>query len=67
MRAQRPATPRKRKEVIEMPVKWTKPKKERAQRPATPESKPKGGAPKGESKPKKRAGTPATPGKKEAK
>ncbi len=50
-----------------MPVKWTRPKKERAQRPATPASKPKGEATKGDSKPKKRAGTPATPGKKEAK
>ncbi len=46
-----------------MPVKWTKPKKERAQRPATPSGKPKGEATKGDSKPKKRAGTPATPGK----
>ena len=40
-----------------MPVKWTKPKNERAQRPATPSDKPKAEATKG-GKPK---------GKKEAK
>lgn len=40
-----------------MPVKWTKPKKERAQTPATPSDKPKANKSKG-NKPK---------GKKEAK
>ena len=45
-----------RKEVIKMPVKWTRPKK-------AADSKPKGEAPKGESKPK--GGKPK--GKKEAK
>ena len=41
-----------RKEVIKMPVKWTKPKKAAGTEARKPESKPKAEKPKGEQKPK---------------